>query len=436
MTRPYISAVVVVAAIMLFLAGCAVGPNYKKPSVDVPGTYRGLPEDQKAQTGAAAVSLGDAKWWEVFQDAELQKLLRMALEQNYDVRVAAVRVIEAQAQLGITRADQFPSVSAGGAIGSQRYPTIGPIPGYQVTLGQTTLGASWNLDFWGKYRRATEAARANLLASDWARRAVISTVVADVASGYFQLRELDLELEIARRTLASRKESLELTRTLTEHGFNTMLDVRQAEQLVYTAAAQIPDLERQIQQQENSLSILLGNNPAPIPRGLTLTEQPHSPEVPAGIPSALLERRPDIREAEASLIAANAQIGVAKAAYFPQISLTGTAGYESSSLASLFTTPAGLWNFAGSITQPVFEGGRLRNNVRLAEAQHDQLLLTYRQSIQNAFRDVSNALVGYSKNREFRIQQGHLTDSAGEAAKLSGIRFEIGDDRLPGSADQ
>ena len=243
---------------------------------------------------------------------------------------------------------------------------------------------------------------------------------------YFQIRALDLQLEISRRTLASRKESLQLTRTLEEHGFDTQLDVRQAEELVYTAAAQVPELERQIEQQENSLSILLGNNPGAIPRGLKLTEQPHLPEVPAGLPSALLEQRPDIREAEEKLIAANAQIGVAKAAYFPQISLTGSAGYESPALASLFTGPAGLWSFGATLTQPIFQGGRLKSNVRLAEANHEESLLTYRQTIQDAFRDVSNALVAYRKYREFRVQQEHLAEAAQDAARLSGIRFKAG----------
>ena len=219
---------------------------------------------------------------------------------------------------------------------------------------------------------------------------------------------------------------MQLTHTLEEHGFDTLLDVRQAEQLVYAAAAQVPDLERQIEQQENTLSILLGNNPGTIPRGLKLTEQPHPPEVPAGLPSALLARRPDIREAEENLIAANAQIGVAKAAYFPQISLTGSAGYESTALTSLFTGPAQLWTFGGTLTEPIFQGGRLKANVRLAEAQHQESLLTYQQTIQAAFRDVSNALIAYRKNREFRVQEENLTQSAQDAARLSGIRFKAG----------
>jgi multidrug efflux system outer membrane protein len=217
-----------------------------------------------------------------------------------------------------------------------------------------------------------------------------------------------------------------LTKTLEQHGINSLLDVRQSEQLVYTAAVQVPDLERQIAQEENAISILLGNNPGDISRGLKLTEQPHAPQVPAGLPSSLLERRPDIRQAEQNLIAANAQIGVARAAYFPQISLTGSAGYQSNALTNLFTGSGGVWNLAASFTQPIFEGGRLKNNVRLAEAQRDQLLLQYQQTIQGAFRDVANALVAYRKNREFREQQEHLVEAAQDAAKLSEVRFKAG----------
>jgi multidrug efflux system outer membrane protein len=370
--------------------------------------------------------LGEEKWWDVFEDKELQSLIRTALKNNYDVRIAAARVLEAQAQLGITRADQFPSLSAGGNVNSVRNPKIGPFPGYEVTQGELTASAAWNLDFWGKYRRATESARATLLANEWAQKEVMATLVASVASDYFLLRQLDLELEISKGTLGSRQDSLDLTKTLEQHGINSLLDVRQSEQLVYTAAAEVPDLERQIAQEENAISVLLGNNPGDIPRGLKLTEEPHAPEVPVGLPSALLERRPDIRQAEQNLIAANAQIGVARAAYFPQISLTGTAGYESAALTSLFTGPAGVWALAGSFTQPIFEAGRLKSGVRLAEAQHEQLLLTYQQTIQGAFRDVSNALVAYRKNREFRIQQQNLVESAQDAARLSQIRFKAG----------
>jgi outer membrane protein, multidrug efflux system len=436
MTRRMSSSLSIVIVSMLVWNGCAVGPNYKRPSVDVPVTYReAATETPASSTGQtvtqpapqqSAASLGDEKWWNVFQDEELRKLIRIALKNNYDVRIAATRVLEAQAQLGITRADQYPSLGVGAAVTDQRSPTIGPIPSYEVSLGQVTASAAWNLDFWGRYRRATESARANLLANEWAQKQVIATLVANVAASYFQLRQLDLELEISKRTLGSRSESLKLTQTLEQHGLSSLLDVRQSEQLVYTAAEEVPDFERQIAQQENALSILLGRNPGDIPRGLKLTEQPHAPEVPAGLPSSLLERRPDIREAEQNLIAANAQIGVARSAYFPQISLTGSAGFEAPALTGLFTGPAGLWNFGASLSQPIFEGGRIKSNVRFTQAQKEQFLLAYQQTIQGAFRDISNALVAYRKNREFRIQQEQLLNSAQDAARLSEVRFKAG----------
>jgi multidrug efflux system outer membrane protein len=374
----------------------------------------------------AAESLGDQKWWEVFQDQQLQDLIRTALQHNYDVRLAATRILEAQAQVGITRADQLPTISGGVQAVNQRSARTKFFPAFEMSSNQVDLSLAWELDFWGKYRRATESARANLLATQWAREAVISTLVSDVAAAYFQLRELDLELEISRRTLASRRDSLRLTQTLASGGATSMLDVRQAEQLVFTAAETIPDLERRIEQQENFLSTLLGNNPGPITRGTKLTEQPHAPEIPAGLPSSLLERRPDIRQAEAQLIAANAQIGVAKAAYFPQINLTASGGYQSSALTSLFTGPAGLWSFGGSLVQPIFTGGRIRSNVKFTEARQQEAALVYQQTIQQAFRGVSDALVEYRKDREFREQQEQLTFSAQDAARLSETRYRGG----------
>lgn len=435
MTRKTTFSLSLLLGSLLVWSGCAVGPNYKRPTADVPGMYRGAPEQVQpasaqnvtaAAPAKAAESLGDEKWWEVFQDQELQNLIRTALQNNYDVRIAATRVLESKAQLGITRADQYPSLAVGGSIVDQRSPAIGPIPSYEVGLGQVTASAAWNPDFWGRYRRATEAARANLLANEWAQKQVMSTLVASVAIAYFQLRQLDLELEISQRTLSSRSESLKLTNTLEQHGLSSMLDVRQSEQLVYTAAEEVPDFQRQIAEQENAISILLGRNPGDVPRGLALTAQPHPPAVPAGLPSSLLQRRPDIREAEQQLIAANAQIGVARSAYFPQISLTGSAGFETPALTSLFTGPAGLWNFGASLTQPIFEGGRIKSNVRFTEAQRQQFLLTYQQTIQGAFRDVSNALVAYQKDREFRVQQEQLWKSAQNAAHLSEVRFKAG----------
>lgn len=416
----------VLPAVLCIIAvtGCAVGPSYTKPSVDVPGAFRGLTDAEAAK--ASPDSLGGQKWETVFQDQQLQQLIRTALQQNYDVRIAASRVLQAQAQVGIMRADQFPTVNVAGSGSSLRNPAIGPIPSYTYTSGRVTASAAWDLDFWGKYRRATEAARAELLASEWGQREVNATLVANVAGAYFQLRELDLEMDISKKALASRKESLELTKTLEEHGINSILDVRQAEQLVYTAAAEIADLDRRIAQQEDLLSILLGNNPGDFSRGMELTEQPHTPVVPVGLPSSLLERRPDIRQAEEQLIAANAQIGVARAAYFPDISLTASSGFQSSALSSLFSGASGLWTFAGNLTQPIFTAGKIHSNVLLAQAQQQQALLTYQQIIQGAFRDVSDALVAYQKGQEFRAQQELLVRSAQDAAQLSGMRYKAG----------
>jgi outer membrane protein, multidrug efflux system len=407
------------------LAGCVVGPNYKRPAVDVPGAYRGQAGEQTAPLSAE--SLGNQKWWEVFQDPQLRELIRTALKQNYDVRIAASRVLQAQAEVGITRSNQFPTANVGADVISQRNPKVASVfPSYEVNAGEVNLSVIWNLDFWGKYRRETEVARANLLATEWGRRGVLTSVVASVASAYFELRELDLDLEISKRTLETRQASLKLTKVLQEHGTTSMLDVRQAEQLVYTASESIPDLERQIQQQEDLLSVLLGENPGPMPRGLRLTEQPSPPSVPAGLPSELLDRRPDIRESEANLMAANAEIGVAKAMLFPSIALTGTGGLESYALNRLFTGSGELWNSAASLTQPVFEAGALRAGVKLTQAQKEQMLLTYQQTIQQAFRQVSDALVAYQKNREYREQQELLTTAAEDADRLSTIRYQNG----------
>jgi multidrug efflux system outer membrane protein len=291
---------------------------------------------------------------------------------------------------------------------------------------QVGAGASWDIDFWGKYRRATEAARANLAQTEWGKRAVVSTLIANVAGAYFRLRAIDLEIDITQRSLASRQESLRLTRLLADQGAASMVDVRQAEQLVYVASATLPDLQQQVEQEENYLSFLLAQNPGPIPRGRSLTEQARPPVVPAGLPSQLLERRPDIHEAEQQLIAANAQIGVARAAYFPSISLTGTAGFLSSALIDLFNKPAGAWNVAGSVAQPLFTAGKLQANVRLAEAQEQEALLAYQQTIQSAFRDVSDALVAYQKTREAREQQELLAAAARESAHLAHVRYDGG----------
>ena len=408
---------------LLICTGCAVGPKYKRPTVTVPEGYRGLAPDAGQQTSA---SLADEKWWTVFQDPQLQQLIRTALVQNYDVRIAATRILQAQAILGITRADQYPTITGGASTTNARAQRTKVLPEFESSANEVNLSIVWELDFWGKFRRATEAARASLLATEWGKRAVISSLVSNVATAYFQLRELDLELEISKRTLDSRKQSLNLVEIRARGGVTALIDVRQSEQLVYTAAGSIPDLERRIEQQENFLSVLLGNNPGPITRGKSLVENSVLPTVPAGLPSSLLEKRPDIQATEQQLVAANARIGVAKAAYFPQITLTAIAGYQSPALTDLFTGPAGFWNFGGQLLQPIFTGGRIRSNVRLTEAQQQEAVLFYQSTIQQAFREVSDSLIAYRKDQEFRQQQELLAVAAEDTVRLANVRYSGG----------
>lgn len=408
-------------------AGCTVGPDYKRPIVTVPDAYRGAAPPESAAADASPI--GDQAWWEVFQDAQLQELIQIALQHNFDLRIAATRILQAQAQLGITRADQLPTVDGGANASRARQPkTTVPfaIDPYQISDFQLTANVAWEIDFWGKFRRATEAARATLLASEWGRRAVATSLVSQVASAYFELRAFDLQLDIATHTLASRRESLRLTEVTASGGATSLVDVRQAEQLVFNADATISDLERQIAQQENFISILLGRNPSDVPRGASLEQQVHVPEVPVGLPSALLERRPDIRQAEQLLIAANANIGVAKAAYFPQIALTASGGVQSTALSALFTTPAGLWAVGAGLTQPIFNAGRTRSRVELSKAQQDEAVLAYQQAIQQSLREVSDALVGYRKGRDFREKQQSLSRAAADARRLADIRYRGG----------
>ena len=412
-----------VASFLMLLTGCSVGPKYKRPAVSVPDVYRGQAPDNGRQT---TTSIGDEKWWTVFQDEQLQKLIREALANNYDVRIAAARVLEAQAALGITRADQFPTITGNVSGSNERYPKTAITPPFETSPAEVNLSLFWELDFWGKFRRATEAARATLLATEWGKRAVMSSLVSNVASAYFQLLELDMELEISKRTLDARKESVRLVGIRQRGGTTSLLELRQSEELMYTAAAAVPDLDRRIEQQENFISILLGENPAPVTRGKPLTATTILPSVPAGLTSSLLERRPDIQSVEQQLIAANARIGVAKAAYFPQIILTAVGGYQSPALTDLFTGPAGLWSFVGQLTQPIFEGGRIRSGVRLSEAQKQEAVLIYQQAIQQAFREVSDSLVAYRKNQDFREQQALLTAAALDATRLATVRYAGG----------
>jgi multidrug efflux system outer membrane protein len=411
------------AIALILLAGCTVGPNYKRPKTDIPSVYRGVDQLPGSQNGT---TLGNEKWWTIVQDEQLKKLIRTALTENYDVRIAATRVLQAQALLGITRADQFPAVSATVAGSNQRIPQTVLGPATNTSAIAATLSLAWELDFWGKFRRSTEAARANLLATEWGQRAVMASLVSSVATAYFQLRELDLEMEISQQTLATRQESLRLVKVRAQGGVTSMIDVRQSEQLVYFAAASIPDLERRIEQQENFISVLIGRNPGTIVRGRPLIENAIPATVPAGLPSDLLERRPDIQSAEQLLIAANARIGVARAAYFPQIVLTGAGGYQSSALTSLFSLPAGLWNAGAQLAQPIFAGGRIRSGVKLSEAQEQEAVLFYQQTIQQSLREVSDSLVAYKKNQEFRQQQELLTKAAEDTTRLSDVRYRGG----------
>jgi multidrug efflux system outer membrane protein len=418
--------------LVLLLSGCAVGPNYERPNVPAPITFRApepLPPDQ-------AASLADLKWFEVFKDPELQKLVRQGLVQNYDLRDAVARVEEARSNLGITRSDQFPQVGATGAVNFTRLSRDGSfplpesfVPHQNRTWGQASLNLlSFELDLWGRLRRATEAARANLLSADENRKAVVTTLVSDLATAYFNLRELDYELDISTRTLTTRQESFQLTQDRQSHGIATQLDLRQAEQLVETAAEVIPSLHQQIEQTENQISLLVGQNPGPVTRGKSLIEQEFPPEVPAGLPSALLERRPDIRAAEQSLIAANAQIGVAKAAYFPQISLTAALGGQSSQLTSLFAGPKAIYNFVPQISQPIFTAGKLKSQVRLAEAERNSALVQYEKAIQNGFTEVSNALIAHQRVRESRVHQQALVIALEDRTRLSYMRYRGGVD--------
>ncbi len=411
--------------------GCMVGPRYQRPSTNTPQAFRGA---MAPNISPNTSSLGDEKWAEVFQDPTLQRLIQEALANNYDVKIAAQRVLEQQDQVGITRAQQFPTLNGGGtysAIGipsslRKRLSSSNSSSASSYYAGGLTLSAAWNLDFWGLYRRQTEAARAQLLATEWGRRMTISTVVENVATAYFQLRTLDAQLEITRQTLAARQQSLQLTQTLEQGGSGTLADVRQAEQLLYTAAAAIPDFERQIEQQENSISILLGRNPGPIIRDPSEMNWPEPEQVPAGLPSELLERRPDIEQAEAELVAANANVGVARAQMFPQLSLSGAGGLSSSQLKGLVDGKNLYWYASGTLTQPIFDAGRLRNNLRLSQAQKQEEVLTYQRTIKQAFQSVSDALIALQRYREYSEQEAKLTAAAEDATRLARLRYNAG----------
>jgi multidrug efflux system outer membrane protein len=408
-----------------FLTGCNVGPKYQRPNYAAPAAFRGA--DEAAVASDAKSSLGDEQWATVYREPELQELIRKALANNYDLRIAAQRILEQQAQVRITRSQQFPTVTVGGTgIGATLPSSLGTQIPSPLVDGSFSLSAAWTPDFWGLYRKQTEAARAQLLAQTWAQRAVRLTLVQQVAAAYLQIRALDTQLEITKETLKVRQDSVDLTKTLESGGSVPLSDVRQAEQLLYAATSEIPQLEQQIQQQENAIALLLGENPGPVAHRDPNALAPPPQDLPTGLPSQLLERRPDIQQAEATLVAANAQIGVARAQFFPSLSISASGGVGGDSLSSIFD-PAGKTIYGiGSLVQPLFEGGKLRGQLQLSQETQKELVLSYQRTIAGAFRDVSNALIALNKQRAYREQQEKLVEAAKDATRLARIRYQGG----------
>ena len=415
----------------LLLSACTVGPKYHRPVVQTPTAFHGAGESQQAV--AQTESFADLPWWQVFHDPKLQELIRTALKQNYDLQLAVERVNAARAQLGIVRSNQFPQVSIDPTFSGGK-----TTEGIKSNIFSLAADVIFQVDLFGRYRRAAEAARAELLSTQDAQQTVILTLVSDVASDYFLLRDLDLQLQITKETVETQDNSVKLTELRLSHGVGTRLDVLQSRQVLDTANAQIPDLERQIGQTEDAINILLGNYPQEVLRGTALATTATSglqwsetlpPQLPAGLPSTLLERRPDIRTAEQDLVAANANIGVAKAMFFPQLSLLGSGGAafgHSAFLGLNLPAPLGIGSYAASAAQPIFTGGALRNNLRLAKSQDRQALISYEQTIQRAFGDVSDALIGYEKYHGVRERQEQTVKDLQESVDVSLMRYRGG----------
>jgi len=420
-----------ICPVAALLSACTVGPNYHRPVVQTPADFHGASESP--QTRAQTESFADLPWWDVFHDPQLQEQIRTALKQNYDLQLAVERVTAARAQVGIVRSNQFPQLSLNPEFSGGKTDQ-----GIKSNIFSLAADVVFQVDLFGKYRRATEAARAQLLATEDARQVVIMTLVSDVASDYFLLRDLDLQLQIAKQTVETQEHSVKLTTLRLSHGVGSRLDVLQSRQVLDIANAQIPDLERQIGQTEDAINILLGNYPQGVPRGTTLgVETPNGwqwsetlpPQLPSGLPSTLLERRPDIRQAEQNLVAANANIGVAKAMFFPEISLFGSGGAafgHSAFLGSNIPAPLGVGSYAASAAQPLFTGGALRNNLRYAKSQERQAVISYQQTIQRAFGDVSDALIGYDKYQGVRERQEQTVKDLQESADVSLMRYRGG----------
>ena len=407
------------------ITGCNVGPKYTRPQAPVPPAFRG--PDEAVVSSPPQGSLGDQQWSTVFREPELQELIRTALVNNYDLRIAAQRVLEAGAQVQITRAQEFPQITAGGTgIGAELPDSLGNTIQSPFAEGSFNISASWTPDFWGIYRKQTAAARAQMLAQTWAQRAVRLSLVQQVATLYFGLRALDQQLAITQQTIKVRQQSVDLTTTLENGGAAPLSDVRQAEQLLYTATSQVPQIEQQIQQDENALRLLLGQNPGPVAHTDANALVPPPQALPTGLPSQLLERRPDIEQAEQQLIAANAQIGVARAQLFPQLSLSASGGLGGDQFSNLFDPGGHTIYGIGSLAQPIFEGGKLRGQIRMSEETEKEMVLNYQKTIATAFHDVSNALIAADKQRVYREQQTKLVAAAQDATRLARVRYQGG----------
>lgn len=400
-----------ILCIAAILSGCAVGPNYKRPDVPSPPQFRA------AEQPPSQASLGDTKWFDIFQDPALRGLIQEALAANFDIRIAAQRVLQAEGQLRATRSPLFPQLGAQAE--ALRTGVKSPIQSSGGLFGT----ASWEIDLFGKLRRATEAARAELLATKANQEAVTQTLVADVASAYFDLREYDAELVYVRESITTRQESVRLVASRVQGGVASALELDQAKTLVSSALANAAQLERTQEQTENLISFLLGRQPGAIARGANLTGQSQPPQVPAGLPSSLLERRPDLRSAEQELVAANARVGVAKAAFYPSINLTATGGIQTNDLLGIASRSGFSYSMGGLVDLPIFDAGRRRGNYETAKAQREELLVGYQKAIHGAFRDVSDSLVGYQKTREYSANQLVLTETLRDQSRLANNRY-------------
>ena len=405
--------IIVVALLPLFLAGCAVGPKYVRPAVQPPANFY-------AEQQAAANSAADMAWWDLFKDPILQDLIREALKNNYDLQLAMARVEQERALLGVGRSQYYPQVAYGASISGQQSPTT---PNH--TYYSYSFSTLWEIDLFGRIRKLNEAQRAAYFSSEEARRDVRLVVLSDVAQGYFQLRALDEQLAIAHRTVKSFDETLDLFQRKFEGGAASGLEIARAQGALSNVAAVIPDFERQIVAQENALNLLLGRNPGPIARGIALVDQYDPPDIPAGLPATLLERRPDLRESEQNLIAANANIGVAKANFFPTISLTGLLGGVSPQLSEL-TASGKAWSIAGNLTGPIFTGGRLKNEYRASLAVRDQAKISFEKAVTQAFGEVSTSLSAHKQLLKAYREQLKSVEAYRESVQLSFIRYDSG----------